>query len=458
MSESALQEAAALVREENAQLPPLLDRSAEKIEAAVRALKDQADESDATLIGTADRFIAVTTTARESMIDEMRRVGVSADQANGLLADFAKALGDQMEAFRTGANSLSSEQGELIARAGESVAQLAAASDRLAHLREDATQSAERLAREFDALDQRASATSQRLVQSGDAVVKNVDALSQAAQRAEAQMTGASGQFREQLERIRAGLQGQIDDINRGLMQITAQLERTGTTLRSTTVGTVADVERISQRFDQTSKEASAQLTEKTARMRGATEEVAKLLSGFGEQLDTLLERLALAGDGIRHQEGDLLERLQTALGSLGSIAAKLEEGRSLAADVSEQTVSRLGEVVEAIQKEMQDLAAGSQTASGIMRGIGQIYTDQTHVLNHGVREAHGQVQMMNKSIDDMQQRTDRMRVSLKLQSEELMASLQQILSQLAATGDVLGDSVDDALKAQAEDSLKKIM
>ena len=457
MSESALQQAAALVREENMQLPSLFDRSTLKIEATVKALKEQANESNTALVGTADRFINVTAAAREGMMEEVRRISSTAEQANDLLANFAKALAEQMEAFKSSTATLSREQIDLVARAGEGVAQLAASSDRLAHLRNDATQTAERLAREFDAIDQRAASTSHHLTETSSTMISSVDALAQAAGRAEAQMTGASGQFREQLERIRAGLQGQVDDINRGLMQITAQLERTGTTLRTTTVGTVADVERISQRFDQTSKEASTQLSDKTARMRASTEEVAKLLSGFGDQLDVLLDRLAVAGDGIRRHEGSLVDQLQTALTQLGSVAEKLESGRTLAADVSEQTVAKLGSVVETIQKEMQSLTTGSQTAAGIMRGIGQIYGEQTQTLNQGVREAHGQVQVMNKSIDDMQQRTDRMRVSLKLQSDELMMSLQQILSQLSVTGDTLSETVDHTLRARAEEGLKKI-
>jgi ABC-type transporter Mla subunit MlaD len=418
-----------------------------KIEGAVKALKDEAREADTIMVSTADRFISVTTVARENMVNEMRRISLTAEQANGLLGDFAKALAGQMEAFKSGAAALSSEQVELVARAGESVAQLASASDRLAKLRSDATQTAERLAGEFDAIDRRAVATNQRLVETSSVVVKSVEAIAQVTTRAEAQMTGASAQFREQLERIRAGLQGQVDDINRGLMQITAQLERTGTTLRSTTVGTVADVERIAQRFDQTSKEAGNQLSEKTARMRASTEEVAKLLSGFGDQLDVLLQRLSTAGDGIRRHEGDLVGQLQSALGQLSTVAEKLELGRNLAINVSEQTVSKLGEVVEAIQGDMQKLTSGSQTAAGIIRGIGQIYTEQTGTLNQGVRDAHSEVQVMNKSIEDMQNRTDRMRVSLKLQSEELMMSLQQILSQLSATGDSLTDSVEEGLK-----------
>ena len=91
------------------------------------------------------------------------------------------------------------------------------------------------------------------------------------------------------------------------------------------------------------------------------------------------------------------------------------------------------------------------------MRGIGQIYGDQTQALNKNMHEAHDQVLTMNKSIDEMQQRTDRMRVSLKLQGEELMGSLQKILSQLTSTGDALTDSVDQVLQDQAAENMKKI-
>jgi ABC-type transporter Mla subunit MlaD len=458
MSESALQEAAALVREENAQLPALFDRSTAKIETTIKALKERAGEADTVLVGTADRFISVTSAARESIMNEMRRISATAEQANGLLGNFSKALTEQMEAFKDGTSTLSREQIELVTKAGESVTQLAAANDRLASLRADATQTAQRLVEEFDSIDRRAAVTNQRLTETSNTVVKTVDSLTQAAGRAEAQMTGASGQFREQLERIRAGLQGQIEDINRGLMQITAQLERTGTTLRTSTAGTVADVERIAQRFDLTSKETSAQLTEKTARMRASAEDVAKLLGGFGDQIDTLLNRMASAGEGIRRNETQLTAPLEKAMTQLSAICDKLEAGRMLATNVSGQTIASLSEVVESIQREVQNLSAGSQTAAGIMRGIGQIYGEQTQNLNQGVREAHGQVQTMSKSIDDMQQRTDRMRVSLKMQGEELMGTLQHILGELSKTGDTLGETVDDELKARIEDGRTRIM
>jgi hypothetical protein len=457
MSESALSQAADLVREENSHLPALLNRSTTLIEQATTGLKAQTEEADGILINTADRFISVAMTARESMTDEMRRVTATVEQADSLLKQFGTTLNHQVSTIQSSTGVLTESQKELLAKAEESIAQLATSSDRLARLRHDATATAEKLLREFDTLDQRATVTSEKLASSGDTMVKTIDALAQVSQRAEAQMLGASSQYRDQLERIRGGLQGQIDDINRGLMQITAQLERTGNTLRSTTTGTAAEVERIVQRFDQTSKDAGNHLTEKTARMRGATEEVAKLLTGFGDQLDVLLDRLALAGDGLRRQEGGMVEHLQTALNHLGGIAERLEASRALATSVSEQTTSRLGEVVDTLHREMQELTNGSQAAAGIMRGIGQIYNEQTQGLNKGVREAHGQVMEMNKSVDDMQARTDRLRVSLKLQGQELMSSLEQILHQLATTGDVLSDTVDDVLRDQASANLKKI-
>ena len=226
-SESALQQAATLVRDESVQMPATLDRSTAQIEAASRVLKAQAGETDGMLIGVADRFIAVTTTARNSMTEEMRRIGAVAEEADKVLRHFNTGLTEQVGSMRQSAAVLSSEQKELVTRAHDSVAQLAAASERLGQLRSDAVATAERLGQHFDNLDQRATAASERLTETAEVAAKQMDVLAEATKRADGQMPSASNQFREQFERIRAGLQGQIDDINRGLMQITAQLERT---------------------------------------------------------------------------------------------------------------------------------------------------------------------------------------------------------------------------------------
>ena len=207
-----------------------------------------------------------------------RRAG-GPDEAGQVLRAFQRPrCRSRFRRCSQGTATFSADQKDLIEKAAESIAQLASASDRLAGLRRsDATQTAEKLAKEFEVLDRRASDTGDRLAHAGDTVSKQVETLNEQTQRAEGQMLDATKSFREQFERVRAGVQGQIDDINRGLMQITAQLERTGNTLNaSTTAGTVADVERISQRFDQTSKEAATQLVDKTARMRRRPTEVAK--------------------------------------------------------------------------------------------------------------------------------------------------------------------------------------
>ena len=456
-SESALVHAAELVREESKQVPATLDRSASHIETATEQLKSQAIEADRTLLGTADRFITVTGTARETMIDEMKQISRTANEAETVLRQFNKALAEQVGSMQASATVLTSGQKDLVTGAGESIAHLAAASDRLGQLRGDATQSAEKLAREFEALEARAASASQKFAHVGDTVEKNLITLTQTAERAENTMLTASGSFREQFERIRAGVQGQIDEINRGLMQITAQLERTGTALRSTTAGTVADVEKISSRFEQTSSQAATQLVDKTNRMRSTTEDVAKLLSGLGDQLDVLLDRLAQAGDGIKRQEGGFVTQLQTALSHLGSVAERLESSRMLAGNVSEHAVSRLSEVAATVEQHIENLSNKSEASAGILTRASRIYGDQTQSLNKGVQEAHSQVVVMNKSIEDMQQRTDRLRVSLKLQGDELMGSLRQILDQLENTGDGISDAVGQVLRDQAAGGLGKL-
>jgi hypothetical protein len=303
---------------------------------------------------------------------------------------------------------------------------------------------------EFDILDQRAAITGGRLAQAGEGIAKQVEAITSATANAETRVTNVGDTLREQLDRIRGGLQTQIDEINRGLLQITAQLERTGTSLRSTTVGAVADVERVGQRFEETGATARAQVGAETEKMRKATDEVAGILAGFSEKFDQMIDHMAQAGADIKYQEGTAIEHLQHMLGQLSTIAEKLEGARTMSGDVSKQAIERLDDVVTAVQGQMNKLTSGAQTAAGIMRGIGQIYSDQTNNLTKGVGEAHTQVLGMNKSIDDMQHRTDRMRAALKLQGEDLMLSLQRIMNQLESTGDGLTDAVNKTLQQQA--------
>lgn len=456
-SESALTEAASVVREETTQLPGLLTRSVNEIETATKAFKVQTGEISDTMLKTTDRCISATGAIRDTMMDEARHLSGVAQTADETLRSFNEAMKAQIEAIKTGTGSLSNEQKELVEKASQTITQLSAASDRLAQLRGDTQQTTAKLAHEFEKIEARAISTTQRLSTAGDTLSKNVEALTSMTEKAETQMLGASQTFREQLERVRTGVQTQIEEINRGLMQITAQLDRTGTSLRSAMAGTVVDVEKIASRFDQTSKDTAEQLADRTARMRVATEDVAKLLGGFGDQIDVLLDRLSRAGDGIKRHETDLVGHLQQAFSHLGSVAERLDSTRALATTVAEAAVAKLTEVGQTVDKQMRHAAESGQKVTGIVQSVTQTYADQAKRVSGTVIDAQDQIITMSKAVEEMQQRTDRMRVTLKLQGDDLLDSLEQILQKLGTAGSAMNSAVDVSMQQQAINSLKKV-
>ena len=454
-SESALTQAAEMVREETVQLPNLLGRSTKEIETAAKSFKVQTTEIADTMVKTTDRCISTAGAIRDTIMDEAKNLAGVVDTADQTLRQFNDAMKAQVEAIKANTGSLSSEQKELVEKATQTITQLSAAGDRLIHLRNEAQQTSSKLAHDFEAIETRAGATTQRLAAAGDTLTKQVAALSAMTEKAEGQMLGASQSFREQLERVRGGVQTQIDDINRGLMQITAQLDRTGTSLRAAMAGTVVDVEKIASRFDQTSKETANQLTDRTARMRVATEEVAKLLTGFGDQIDGLLNRLGTAGEGIKRHETDLVGHMQQAFSHLGSVAERLNSTRVLTENVSDAATTKLTEVSQLVEKQMRHLAEGGQTVTGIIQSVTQTYADQVQRVNGSVVESQQQIMQMNKSIEEMQQRTDRMRVTLKLQGDDLLGSLEDIMRQLNGAGDAMSSAVDSSMQQKAINSLR---
>jgi chromosome segregation ATPase len=443
-SESALTNVADMLREEGTQLPAVMNRGAAQVEAASKALKAQAEAACDTLVKTADRFISTSGATRDTMMDEMRDLDSVTTTAETTLRSFTEALKEHLAAMQTGSGLLATEQQTLVAAANQTLSQLLSANEKLHSLHQDAAATADQVSRAFANVEQNAGSATAKLTQISGNLGKQIEQLVQAASHAEGQLSTSSQSFRDQMERIRSGVQTQIDDINRGLMQITAQLERTGTTLRSAISGTASDVEKLGTRFSQTSQAAADQLSDRTVRMRSATEEVAKLLNGFGDQLDVLLDRLSTAGDGIKRNESDILGQLQTALSQLSSVAERLEANRLLTANVSDQAVSRLAEVADVVEKQIQNFSTGSDTVSSVIRGVGRMYQEQSDTLNRGVTDAQNQVMAMEQTIESLQQRTDRMRVSLKLQGEELVGSLEQILRQLATAGDIMGDTISD--------------
>ncbi len=456
-SESAVAHAAELMREDAMQLPSVLNRGLEQIESAGRALKEQSSEMGTAVVGVADRFITATGTVRETMMKELGNLGKVTDAANKALRCIVDDMVAQTNSIRQGSSMLSSDQAAMAEKASAAVDQLSIAHDKLSKLRGETAIMAEKLAREFGGIESRVGSTAQHLAAIGEGLGKQVAHLAAAAEGAEGKMASASQSFREQLERIRNGVQTQIDDINRGLMQITAQMERTSTSLRSASAGTVTDIEKISARFDQTSKEAAHQLTDRTARMRVATEEVGKLLNGFGDQMDVLLDRLSTAGDGIKRHESDLLGQLQSALGNLGTVVEKLEVGRNLTSEVGDKAVAKMAAAAEEVERQLRGLQEGADSVQGVVGGVGRMYAEHAGEMNRSVAEAQSQIISMNGSIGEMQQRADKMRASLKSQGDELLGSLEQILRQLSATGDAISDTVTDVLQQQAERNLERI-
>ncbi|MGE0108274.1 MAG: hypothetical protein AB7S81_00705 [Bdellovibrionales bacterium] len=456
-SESALSTAADTVREETSQLPALMGRSTKAIESAAADFKAKTGDMSDTLLKTTDRCISATGAIRDTMMDEAKNLEAVTAKAGQTLKLFNEAMMAQIKDIKESTGEISSEQKLMVESATQTIMQLSAASDRLSQLHGNAAQTTSKLAHDFETIELRAAETTKRLAKAGDNMSTQVAHLISMAEKAEGQMGKASKSFREQLEAVRSGVQTQIEDINRGLMQITAQLDRTGTSLRSALAGTVVDVEKIANRFDKTSKDTTNQLTDRTARMRAATEEVGKLLNGFGTQIDVLLDRLGMAGDGIKRHEGDLTNNLQHAFKQLGEVAERLDSTRVLSTNVSDAAVSKLDEVSKMIEKQIRSMAEGGEKVAGIIQNVAQTYTGQTQKVNSSVIESQEEIINMGKAMEEMQQRTDRMRVTLKLQADDLMDSMETLLSKLSGAGDAMSDAVDTSMQRRAAESLKKI-
>ncbi len=457
-SETALSGAASLLQDETTRLPALLAQSVEAIDTATRTLKINAEGTDQTLAKTAQSFERITATARDKMANEMRRLGTLAEEADKILGHFSQTLGDQVAAFQNGATTLSGEQRGLAERAAESVALLTVAGEKLGTLRTETVDTAARLAQEFDLIDQRASASSERLIQAGESLAAQTAAIGMASVQAEKQMLGVGQTLRDQLERIRAGLQGQIDDIAHGLMQITTELDQSSQRLTASAREAVDLAGQAGQGLLDSGGAATAEINARVTQMRTAIDSLDGYLENFGKRLNGTLDQMAIAGEGIRQQEGDTITRVQGVLAHLGDVAAQINETRTLSDGASDHAIQRLNDVVEAVRSHMTSLTAGAQTAAGVVRGVGQLYAEQTQSVTKGVGEAHKQVLGMNESLGEMQQRADRMRVALKLQSDELMGSLRQILLQLEETGDGISETVDTVLHQRAAEALQHMV
>jgi hypothetical protein len=439
-SENSLRQLASVLREESRHLPATIEQGKEQINSASQTLKQQTEIIAKALETTAVKFSDVIGTIRSQMGDESTRLTALIEGADQALRRFGRQLAEQITAMHQGVGTVSAEGQQMVEKANATVVQLGSASERLARVRGEAQDMAEKLIQEFGSLESRIGVTRGKLDEAGTVATSKMGELLNASQKVEAQMQAASASFREQLERMRSSVQLQIDDINRGLMQATAQLERTGTALRTSTQATAADIDKVASRFDQTALAANQQLNDRAAKLRSVTEESAGLLSSFGDQFDTLLDRLAMAGDGIKRHEGSLNSELQGMMSQLTSLTERLDASRVMTGTVAEQAIARMADVAQTVERQLVSLADNSQTAIGVVRGTGSAYQEQA-------KSFADSIQQTKQQLDDLQLRSDRMRVALKMQGEDLINSLAQIMAQLESVGESTQMTIDKGLK-----------
>jgi hypothetical protein len=167
--------------------------------------------------------------------------------------------------------------------------------------------------------------------------------------------------------------------------------------------GTVVDVEKIAGRFDQTSKETAAQLSDRTARMRVATEEVAKLSAGLATKSTFFSTVSARRANGIKRHESDLVGHLQQAFSHLGTVAERLDSTRVLASNVSEAAIAKLNEVGQKRRKANARHGRRRPVVHGHRAKVTQTYADQAQRVNGTVLEAQNQIISMSKAVEEMQ-------------------------------------------------------
>ncbi len=436
VSEQAVARATSHLREDLLGLPDVLEAGAERIEEAGQSLKADATAAEGHLIATADRFIEVTGLMRNSLMDEVTLLNATSEGASEVFTLFKKGLAEQVDALRGGVVHLADEQDSLVKKTSATLAQLGVAGDRLAHLRTESISAAEKLASEFSTIESRAGGTAARLLEAGAGVSQHVTRLVEAASKGEAQLGEATQGFREQMERVRSGVQGQVDDLNRGLMQLTAQMERTGAALKATTAGAATEVEKTTVRLDQASRDTTTALTERTARLRVAVEEGAELLKGFGQQIEGLLDRLASASQGIKGTEGELASHLHVALANLRGIREGLEAGRVLARNAAEDAVAQLVGVRAELERQVKDVQDGAETVTGLVRKVSEAYTGEAQGLNTVVLGAQEHVLETGQAIGGLQDRAGQLHATLKVQTQDLMFRLEHVLQQLAEAGE----------------------
>jgi hypothetical protein len=171
--------------------------------------------------------------------------------------------------------------------------------------------------------------------------------------------------------------------------------------------------------------------------------DVVEVLEGFGKRFENMVSSISNnSRQAVSHESG-VIERLQQMLTHLSAIAEKLEATKTISGDAAQAAIDRLNEVVIVVQDQMIKLTTSSQSAAEALQGVGEICSKQTDRLTKGVTNARDQVVDMARNFDDIQRRSDHIRMSLKVQGEELMTSLGGIMSSLETTGDGMTSVMD---------------
>jgi hypothetical protein len=428
-AEVKLAQVTGAIREQTKDIPDTFDRAIIHAENATGNLKQQTEVLGSLLESASHKFTSLVGTVRNQIVEDARNLDHVVDGADQSLRRFNKSIVENIANINLGMTQVSGDSQQIVGHANKAAQQIIEACERLSRVRGETQISTEQMVREFDAMENRMGSAHSKITKANEGVIVQMSEYLQVAQKVESQLMVSSATFREQLEKMRGATQLQIDDINRGLLQITAQLERTGNTIRNTTGGTVVDLDKIAARFQNISGGVAQNVTEQADKLKRATEEAAQLLVGFGDQFDAMLDRMAMAGDGIKRYEGTMSQELSGMLSLLGNLNERLDSSRVMTNTVTEQALVRLSEVAKLIEKQMVSLADGSQTAVGIVRNAGESYARQAEDLQKiiGQTKAH---------FEELTERGDFVRTNLKNQGQDLVRSLADIMTQIESVGE----------------------
>jgi len=454
-SEQSLSNIVSSVSTDIAQIPAVIDGAVSKISAAQDSLKQQSAAVSSAVAETADKFSASSEKITSDMSSGAKNVTNVTAEATKTLDGFNQILVEQVASMRQNAALLSGEQKDLVEKTSSGVTVLCEASKRLFDLRSEASSMAEKLSSDLDVLDKKANVTGDSIAKIGDSIIQQMASIGEVGIMAQTRLKETESALYEQSSAISARMKTQIDEVNTFLATAVKQMESASTNIRTSATEAVSGIEKASQRFGVVESSTTAQMTSGANKMSKEVLEVVNVLEGFGKRFELMVDSISNSSRQVVSHESGVIERLQQMLSHLSVVAEKLEATKSISGEAAQAAIDRLNEVVIVVQDQMIKLTTSSQSAVDALQGVGEICSKQTDRLSRGVSSARDQVVDMAKNFDDIQKRSDHIRMALKVQGEELMNSLGGIMSSLEATGDGASIVIDRNLQQQAGSGLK---